>query len=295
MIIFISANHRAMLINTRGIVIDLDRPRVMGIINVTDDSFYKGSRYNSDVEILKAAGKMLEEGADIIDIGGCSTRPGSPEVPEALENERVCRAVELILGRYPETVVSVDTYRSSVAEAAVVHSGAAIVNDISGGEMDEGMFPLIIRLNIPYIMMHMQGTPQTMQQNPHYDDVVAEILVWFGHRIGRLQEAGVKDIIVDPGFGFGKNAEHNFEILRRLAEFRITGLPLMAGMSRKSMIWKTLGITPDTALTGTAALNMVALINGASILRVHDVREAREVITLFEKIYPAGILFDHNS
>lgn len=295
MIIFIGANQTAMLINTRGRVIDLAHPRVMGIINVTDDSFYSGSRYNSEGEILEAAGKMLEEGADIIDIGGCSTRPGSPEVPEILEKERVCRAVELILDQYPETVISVDTYRSAVAEAAVVNSGAAIINDISGGEMDDCMFPLIIRLNVPYIMMHMQGTPQTMQQNPHYDDVVAEILIWFGHRIGRLQEAGVKDIVIDPGFGFGKSPEHNFEILRRLAEFRITGLPLLAGLSRKSMIWRTLEITPDKALTGTAALNMAALINGASILRVHDVREARDVITLFEKIYPAGILFDHNS
>jgi dihydropteroate synthase len=295
MIIFIVVKRRTMLINTGGRVLDLARPHVMGIINVTDDSFYRGSRYTVEDEILEAAGRMLQEGADILDIGGCSTRPGATEVPETLEKESVCRAVKLILGRYPEAVISVDTYRSAVAEVAVVNSGAAIINDISGGEMDEGMFPLVIRLNVPYIMMHMQGTPQTMQQNPHYDDVVAEILVWFGHRIGRLQEAGVKDIIIDPGFGFGKNREHNFEILRRLAEFRITGLPLLAGLSRKSMIWKTLEITPEEALTGTAALNMAALMNGASLLRVHDVREAREVVTLFEKIYPAGILFDHNS
>lgn len=295
MIIFIGANQITMLINTGGRVLDLARPRVMGIVNVTDDSFYRGSRYNTDGEILEVAGRMLEEGADIIDIGGCSTRPGSREVPEALEKERVCRAVELIMGRYPDTVVSVDTYRSAVAEAAIVNSGAAIINDISGGELDEGMFPLVTSLNVPYIMMHMKGTPLTMQQNPHYVDVVAEILEWFVHRIGRLKEAGVKDIVIDPGFGFGKTAEHNFEILRRLAEFRITGLPLLAGMSRKAMIWRTLEITQDEALTGTTALNMAALINGASILRVHDVREAREVITLFEKIYPSGILFDHNS
>ncbi len=295
MIIFISVKQTAMLINAGGRVLDLARPRVMGIINVTDDSFYLGSRYTGESEIIEAAERMLHEGADILDIGGCSTRPGAAEVPEALEKECVCRAAELILGRYPETVISVDTYRSAVAEAAVVSSGAAIINDISGGEMDKGMFPLVIRLNVPYIMMHMQGTPQTMQQNPHYDDVVADILVWFGQRIRQLQEAGVKDIIIDPGFGFGKNAEHNFEILRRLAEFRITGLPLLAGLSRKSMVWRTLNVTPEEALTGTAALNMAALMNGASILRVHDVKEAREVITLFEKIYPAGILFDHNS
>ena len=284
-----------MFINTGGRLLDLARPRVMGIINVTGDSFYTGSRYTSDKEILEAAGRMLDEGADILDIGGCSTRPGAEEVPEEAERDRVCRAAELILGRYPEAVISVDTYRSAVAEAAVVKSGALIINDISGGEMDPAMFPLVIRLNVPYIMMHMQGTPKTMQQNPSYHDVVADIIFWFGQRVARLREAGVKDIIIDPGFGFGKSAAHNFEMLRRFFEFRIAGLPVMAGLSRKSMIWRTLNVTPEESLTGTAALNMAALMNGASLLRVHDVREAREVITLFEKIYPAGILFDHNS
>ena len=284
-----------MLINTGGKLLDLARPAIMGIINVTDDSFYSGSRYNGEGEIVEAAGRMIEEGADIIDIGGCSTRPGAPEIPEDAEKGRVCRAVKMILGRYPDACISVDTYRSSVAEAAVCDSGAAIINDISGGEMDTGMFPLVIRLNVPYIMMHMQGTPLTMQKNPQYDDVVADILSWFGQRIARLREGGVKDIILDPGFGFGKSAEHNFEMLRRFSEFTIAGLPLMAGLSRKSMIWRTLNVAPEEALTGTVALNMTALMNGASILRVHDVREAREVITLFEKIYPAGILFDHIS
>jgi dihydropteroate synthase len=284
-----------MLINRGGKLLDLARPVIMGIINVTDDSFYSGSRYTEEGEIVNAAGRMLEEGADIIDIGGCSTRPGAPEVTEEAERGRVCRAVKLILGRFPDACISVDTYRSSVAEAAVSDSGAAIINDISGGEMDPGMFPLVIRLTVPYIMMHMQGTPLTMQKNPQYDDVVADILSWFGQRIAILREAGVKDIILDPGFGFGKSAEHNFEMLRRFSEFRIAGLPLMAGLSRKSMIWRTLNVTPEEALTGTSALNMAALMKGASILRVHDVREAREVITLFEKIYPAGILFDHIS
>lgn len=284
-----------MLINTGGKILDLASPRVMGIINVTENSFYSGSLYTGEGEIIEAAGRMLEEGADIIDIGGCSTRPGAPEVPEGVERERVCKAVKLILGRYPDACISVDTYRASVAEAAVSDSGAVIINDISGGEMDPGMFPLVIRLNVPYIMMHMQGTPLTMQDNPQYNDVVEDILLWFGQRIARLREGGVKDIILDPGFGFGKNAGHNFEMLRRFSEFRIAGLPLMAGLSRKSMIWRTLNVTPDEALIGTAALNMAALMNGASVLRVHDVREAREVITLFEKIYPAGILFDHNS
>jgi len=274
---------------------DLAHPRVMGIINITDNSFYSGSRYTEDDEILSVASGMLEDGADILDIGGCSTRPGSEEVPEAVERERVCRAAELIMRRFPDAVISVDTYRASVAESAVAGSGAAIINDISGGVLDPEMFPLVMRLKVPYILMHMQGTPRTMQVNPGYDDVVADILSWFAKRIAPLREAGVKDIILDPGFGFGKNADHNFEMLRRFSEFRITGMPLMAGLSRKSMIWRTLGTTPEMALNGTSALNMTALMNGASILRVHDVREAREVVTLFEKIYPSGVLFDHYS
>ena len=282
-----------MFINIKGRLLDLRHPRIMGIINVTEDSFYPGSCHTTDEEIVATAGKMLEDGADMLDIGGCSTRPGAKEVPEETEKKRVCRAVELILGRYQEATVSVDTYRASVAGEAVLNSGAAIINDISGGEMDTEMFPLVIRLNVPYIMMHMQGTPQTMQSDPHYDDVVSDILFWFGQRITQLQQAGVKDIILDPGFGFGKTAGHNFEMLRRMNEFHITGLPLLAGLSRKSMIWRTLNITPDDALNGTSALNMAALLKGASILRVHDVKEAKEVVKLFEKIYPDGILFDH--
>jgi dihydropteroate synthase len=293
MIIFIKVKALSMFINIKGRLLDLRHPRIMGIINVTEDSFYPGSRYTSDDEILAIAGKMLEEGADILDIGGCSTRPGALDVPEEDEKKRVCRATELILGRYPGAVISVDTYRASVAGEAVINSGAAIINDISGGEMDKGMFPLVIRLNVPYIMMHMQGTPETMQSEPHYDDVVSDILFWFGQRIAQLQQAGVKDIILDPGFGFGKTARHNFDILGRLNDFQIAGLPLLAGLSRKSMIWRTLNITPENALNGTSALNMTALMKGASILRVHDVKEAKEVITLFEKIYPDGILFDH--
>lgn len=282
-----------MFINIKGKLLDLSRPRIMGIINVTDDSFYAGSRHMTDYEIISAAGRMVDDGADIIDIGGCSTRPGAEEINEEIEKERVCRAVRLVRSHYPDVVLSVDTYRASVAEEAIVHTGADIINDISGGGMDEGMFPLVIRLNVPYIMMHMQGRPATMQKDPHYDDVVADILYWFGQRITALHEAGVKDIIIDPGFGFGKTSEHNFEMLRRLGEFLVTGHPLLAGLSRKSLIWRTLDVSPDQALTGTTALHMAALINGASILRVHDVKEAREVVTLFEKIYPRGVLFDH--
>jgi dihydropteroate synthase len=282
-----------MFINTKGKLLDLSRPRIMGIINVTDDSFYAGSRHMSDDDIVSSAGRMVDDGADIIDIGGCSTRPGAEEISEETEKERVCRAIRLVRSRYPDVVLSVDTYRASVAEEAIVHAGADIINDISGGEMDEGMFPLVIRLNVPYIMMHMQGSPATMQKNPHYNDVVADILYWFGQRLTVLHEAGVKDIIIDPGFGFGKTSEHNFEILRRLGEFLVAGHPLLAGLSRKSLIWRTLDVSPDQALTGTTALHMAALINGASILRVHDVKEAREVVILFEKIYPRGVLFDH--
>lgn len=285
--------HKPMFINIKGRLLDLRHPRIMGIINVTDDSFYAGSRYNTDEEILSVAGHMLEQGADMLDIGGCSTRPGAQEVSEETEKKRVCRATELILGRYPEAVISVDTYRASVAGEAVINSGADIINDISGGGMDSGMFPLVIRLKVPYIIMHMQGTPQTMQSDPHYDDVVSDILFWFGQRVTQLMQAGVKDIVLDPGFGFGKTAGHNFEMLRRMNEFHVAGLPLLAGISRKSMVWRTLDITPDEALNGTSALNMTALMKGASILRVHDVKEARQVVTLFEKIYPDGILFDH--
>jgi len=284
-----------MFIIIRGRLLDLAKHRIRGIINLTEDSFYSSSRYNSESEILAAAGKMLSEGADILDLGGCSTRPGSVAVAAEVEKRRVCDAVRLIRKSFPEAVISVDTYRAAVAEAAVSGGGADIINDISGGEMDGDMFALVTRLNVPYIMMHMQGTPQTMHLNPTYGDVVSEVLLWLTERAKRLSQEGVKDIVLDPGFGFGKSAEHNFEMLRRFSEFRVAGLPLLAGLSRKSMIWRTLDITPGEALTGTAALNMTALMNGASILRVHDVREARQVVTLFEKIYPEGILFDQYS
>ncbi len=293
MTIFETVKMKGMNISVRGRLMDLSKPKVMGIINITDDSFYSGSRHMAEDEILAVAGQMLGEGADMLDIGGCSTRPGSEEVPESVERERVCRATRLILGQFPEAVISVDTYRASVAGAAVSDAGASIINDISGGMMDDGMFPLVARLNVPYVLMHMQGTPRTMQVSPRYDDVVADILQWFGKRLALLRAAGVKDIILDPGFGFGKTAEHNFEMLRRFSEFCIAGMPLLAGLSRKSMIWRTLGTGPDEALNGTSALNMAALLRGASVLRVHDVREAREVVTLFEKISTAGNLLDH--
>ncbi len=271
-------------INVRGNLIDLSVPKVMGIINVTPDSFYKGSRVTSEEEIIKAASKMIEDGADFIDIGGYSSRPGAVNITPDEERSRVINAVKIVSREFPDTVISIDTFRSEIAKEAVLDGGAGIINDISGGEADKKMFHVVEKIQVPYIMMHMQGVPGTMQENPVYDDVVADILQWFGERIFRLQSMGVNDIIIDPGFGFGKKAGHNFELLRRLGDFSIAGLPLLVGFSRKSMIWKTLGITPDEALNGTSVLNTVALMNGADILRVHDVKEAVQAVKLVEEI-----------
>jgi len=283
-----------MLINVRGSLLDLSHPKVMGIINATDDSFYAKSRYSGESSVIEAASLMLEQGADILDVGGCSTRPGIKLAETETEMKRVLMAVSAIRKNFPEAVISVDTFRACVAEAAISRCGADIINDISGGEMDPEMFPLVAKLNVPYILMHMQGTPEVMQINPVYDDVVADVLTWLGERVTLLKQSGVKDIILDPGFGFGKSVDHNFEMLRRFEEFHIAGLPLLAGLSRKTMIWKSLKISPAEALNGTSALNMIALMKGACILRVHDVKEAKEVVTMFEKIYPDGISFNHN-
>jgi dihydropteroate synthase len=271
-------------INVGGKLLDLETPLVMGILNITPDSFYKGSRYNSDSSILRSASEMLEQGADIIDVGGYSSRPGAEDVSEEEEGRRVLNAVKLISDQFPEAVISVDTFRSEIARAAVEECGAQIINDISGGEGDSSMFGIVAGLKVPYIMMHMQGDPRTMQNNPVYDDVVADILRWFGERIYTLRSMGVKDIIIDPGFGFGKTADNNFEMIRRLEEFSVAGLPVLVGISRKSMIWKTLRITADEAMNGTTALNAIALANGADILRVHDVKEAVQTVKLVKKI-----------
>ena len=271
-------------INTAGKLLDLSTPKVMGILNITPDSFYPGSRYNSDTEIINAAVRMVGEGADILDIGGYSSRPGAKEISPEDESERVLKAIKLIKKELPEAIISIDTFRPDIASEAVEVCGASMINDISGGEADIRMFETVSKLNVPYIIMHMKGTPGTMQNHPVYEDVVAEILKWFGERIFRLRSAGVKDLIIDPGFGFGKTTEHNFELLRRLGDFSVTGLPLMVGLSRKGMIWKTLGITPSEALNGTIALNAIALQNGADILRVHDVKEAVQTVKLIEKL-----------
>jgi dihydropteroate synthase len=271
-------------INAGGKLLDLEIPKVMGILNITPDSFYKGSRYNTDEDILGAAHRMVEEGADILDVGGYSSRPGAAAISEEEESIRVLKAIKLINRELPEAIISVDTFRADVAREAIIECGAQMINDISGGDADSKMFSIVEKLNVPYIMMHMKGDPRTMQNNPVYDDVVADILKWFGERIFRLQSAGVKDIIIDPGFGFGKTIEHNFELLRRLGDFSIAGLPVLIGVSRKSMIWKTLKITADEALNGTTALNAIGLANGADILRVHDVKEAVQTIQLIKKI-----------
>jgi len=271
-------------INTGGKLLDLETPRIMGILNITPDSFYKGSRYIKDHEILEASSKMIAEGADIIDVGGYSSRPGAEDVTREEEIKRVLKAIKLINREFPQAIISIDTFRADVAREAIVGCGALIINDISGGDADSEMFSVVEKQNVPYIMMHMKGEPGTMQNNPLYDDVVADILKWFGERIFRLKEAGVKDIIIDPGFGFGKTVVHNFQLLQRLGDFSIAGLPVMVGLSRKSMIWKTLNVTPDEALNGTTVLNAIALSHGADILRVHDVKEAVQTVKLISEI-----------
>jgi dihydropteroate synthase len=276
-------------INTGGKLLDLEIPKVMGIINITPDSFYKGSRYNTDEEILRVAVRMLEDGADILDVGGYSSRPRAKDISIEEESNRVLKAIKLINRELPEAIISVDTFRADIAREAVVECGALMINDISGGEADSKMFLIVEDLNVPYIMMHMKGDPRTMQDSPVYEDVVADILKWLGERIFKLRSAGVKDIIIDPGFGFGKTVDHNFELLSKLGDFSIAGLPVLVGVSRKSMIWKTLNISAGEALNGTTAMNAVALLNGADILRVHDVREAVQTIKLIEKIKNFGI------
>jgi dihydropteroate synthase len=275
-------------INAGGKLMDLEVPKVMGIINITPDSFYRGSRYKNDKEILIASQSMLMDGADILDVGGYSTRPGAPDISVEEECSRVLGAIKIISSEFPEAIISVDTFRASVAKSAVEECGAHIINDISGGEADPEMFDVVRHLNVPYILMHMQGNPQTMQADPVYNDVVADILKWFGERIFRLRSDGVKDIIIDPGFGFGKTTDHNYDILNRLSDFSIAGLPLLVGLSRKSMIWKTLDITADEALSGTTSLNTIALLKGADILRVHDVKEAVQAVKLTVRLRKAA-------
>lgn len=267
-------------IQSRGRLLSLAKPVVMGVLNVTPDSFYTKGRDNDVDGLLRNAEKMLNEGAAILDIGGASTRPGSVLIQIDEELNRVIPVVSAIHKRFPEVWLSVDTYHAAVAKEAV-GAGVSIINDISSGSIDNAMLQTVASLKVPYIAMHMQGTPQTMQQNPQYEDAVAEIYSYLASICHDGYQAGITDIIIDPGFGFGKTVAHNFQLLASLHTFRMLGKPILAGLSRKSLICRTLNIAPADALNGTTALNMVALQQGANILRVHDVKEAMEVITLF--------------
>ena len=271
-------------INANGRLMDLSEPQVMGILNVTPDSFYAGSHGVTEGYIIDRIHQIMNEGASIIDIGACSTRPGADEVSMEEEMSRLRMGLELIRKHRPDAIVSVDTYRADVAKMCVEEYGAAIINDISAGQMDKDMFTTIARLGIPYIIMHMKGTPKDMQVNPEYDHFLKEVFYYFSEKVQRLRDLGVKDIIIDPGFGFGKTLEHNYELMNHLEEFALFELPLLVGVSRKSMIYKHLGITPEEALNGTTTLNTIALLKGASILRVHDVREAMESIKIIQKM-----------
>ncbi len=265
----------------KGKLIDLSEPKVMGILNITPDSFYDGGKFTEETKILKQVEKMLEEGATFIDIGGCSTRPGAKDISEEEEKKRVLPAIEAILISFPQIIISVDTFRSSIAKIAV-EAGAAMVNDISGGSLDKKMPEVVASLQVPYILMHMQGTPQTMASLANYENLLKEMIDYFQQKINVFQALGVKDIIIDPGFGFAKTIDHNFELLRKLEYLRILEKPMLVGLSRKSTIWKSLAIKPEEALNGTTSLNTVALLKGASILRVHDVKEAVEVVKLIK-------------
>ena len=266
-------------LNCNGRLLVVDKPLVMGIINATPDSFYEDSRQQTVDAILRQAEKMIKDDADVLDIGGQSTRPGSSVVGAEEELKRVIGAIKAIHHNFPETFISIDTYFSLVAKEAVA-AGASIINDISAGSMDENMFATVAALQVPYVLMHMKGTPQTMQESPRYDNVTREVLDFFIGKIDELKKAGINDIIIDPGFGFGKTIAHNFELLRDLAVFKIIDHPLLLGISRKSTIYKTLAVQPTEALNGTTVLNTIGLMNGASILRVHDVKEAKETIKL---------------
>lgn len=269
-------------INLNGILTDLSVPQVMGILNVTPDSFYAGSRKQTEAEIAARACEILERGGSIIDVGAYSSRPNATHISEEEEMERLRRGLQIIGKECPGAVVSVDTFRADVARMCVEEYGVAMINDIAAGEMDERMFPMAARLGVPYIIMHMQGTPQNMQQQPHYENVVKEVICYFARKVQQLRELGVKDIIVDPGFGFGKTLEHNYQLLDHLDDFSVLGQPLLVGVSRKSMIYRLLGGGPEDALNGTTAVHTVALMKGADILRVHDVREACQAVAVLE-------------
>ena len=270
-------------LNCKGKLLIIDLPIVMGIINATQDSFFQGHSALGLDGIVALAGKMIDEGAIILDIGGQSTRPGSERITATREIDRVVPVIEAIQSKYPDTIISIDTYHSRVAEMAV-KAGASMVNDISAGEMDNEMIGMVAALRVPYVCMHMKGTPDTMQKDIHYEDVVKEVLDYFIFKIAACKDAGITDIIVDPGFGFGKKIAHNFQLLKHLDVFKLLEKPILAGLSRKSTIYKTLGVSAEEALNGTTVLNTIALLNGAAILRVHDIKEAKEAIKLISSM-----------
>lgn len=271
-------------LNLRGKLYSLCEPKIMGILNVTPDSIYAESRTSDEEHIAARVQQLMDDGADMIDIGGYSSRPGADDVSPEEEMNRLRRGLRVVRRLYPEVPISVDTFRADVARMCVEEEGADIINDISGGMMDRQMFRTVARLGVPYILMHMQGTPDTMQQSPHYDNLRREVMLYFAERIDRLCQMGAKDIIVDPGFGFGKTLEHNYELFHHLDDFNLFNLPLLVGISRKSMIYKLLGGTPQTSLNGTTVLNTIALMKGAHILRVHDVKEAVEAKRIVMKM-----------
>ena len=273
-----------LYINVNGRLMDLSEPQVMGILNVTPDSFYAGSRSETEKDIVQRLHQIIDEGASIIDIGGYSSRPNAEHISAEEEMNRLRNGLEIIRKHSPNAVISVDTFRADVAKMCVEEYGVAIINDISAGQMDEQMFPTIAKLGVPYIIMHMKGTPQDMQMSPQYDHFLKEIFYYFSEKVQKLRDLGVKDIIIDPGFGFGKTLEHNYELMNHLEEFSLFELPLLVGVSRKSMIYKLLGSTPEEALNGTTALHTIALLKGAHILRVHDVKEAVESIKIVQKM-----------
>ena len=275
--------NRKHTINIKGEIVDLSSPKVMGIINVTPDSFYSKSRSKSGVETLKIAEKMLDEGADFLDIGGYSSRPGAEDISEKEEVERIISSIELLANEFPKAVISVDTFRAKVAEEGI-NAGASIINDISAGHLDEMMLGTVARLRVPYIAMHMRGTPQTMKELTEYDNLVSEIFSYFSLVVDKCREYGVNDLIIDPGFGFSKTTDQNFSLLNRLEYFQQLEKPILVGLSRKSMIYKSLNLTAETSLNGTTSLNTLALFKGANILRVHDVKEAVEVVKLVNQL-----------
>lgn len=269
-------------LNLRGKLYPLDEPQIMGILNVTPDSIFAESRTSDDEQIATRVKQMMDEGADMIDIGGYSSRPGADDVSPQEEMERLRRGLRIVRKLYPDVPISVDTFRADVARMCIEEEGADLINDIAAGMMDRQMFKTVARLGVPYIMMHMQGTPETMQLDPHYNNLRREVMLYFAERIDRLCQMGAKDIIIDPGFGFGKTVEHNYELMNHLEDFSVFNLPILVGISRKSMIYKLIGGTPQTSLNGTTVLNTIALTKGAHILRVHDVKQAVEAKRIWQ-------------